>query len=157
MKRFHKLMLAITALAIAAMIMMPMAEAAAAGSTSSPESKMLQMINRDRASAGLKPLRVDSSLRAGALRHSQDMAANNFLSHTSPKNGTFAQRAKAAKASVSAENISLNGSAERAHAGMMGSSAHRANIMNANYTRVGIGIVYSAKKGGYYITEWFGR
>ncbi len=131
--------------------------ASSVSSASSLESRMISLINEDRAAEGLNPLRADSSLRAGAMKHSQDMAANNFFSHTSPTYGTFSERAKASGASVSAENLSLNGSVERAHASLMGSAGHRANIMNSNYTRVGIGIVYSSQKGGYYITQWFGR
>ena len=191
MKRLNKLLIGLSVLMAVAMVIMPVAQAAASrrisyspttfsrnygayrstpytsGSTSgrssttsaatSLESKMISLINEDRAKEGLKPLRADSSLRAGALKHSQDMAANKFFSHTSPTYGTFSQRAKASGASVSAENLSLNGSVERAHASLMGSTGHRKNIMNASYTRVGIGIVYSSQKGGYYITQWFGR
>ena len=116
---------------------------------------MLSMINEDRADAGLKPLKADSGLRSGALKHSQDMAKNNFFSHTSPTNGTFSQRASGAGAS--AENIAMYGSVAKAHAGLMGSEGHRKNLMNASYTRIGIGIVYNSSKGAYYITQWFGR
>lgn len=194
MKRFHKLLIVLCTMMVAAMAAMPVAQAAparrvsyynpygsrstssayrststaskstantttssSASSVSSLEGRMISLINEDRAKEGLNPLRADSALRAGAMKHSQDMAANNFFSHTSPTYGSFSQRAKASGASVSAENLSLNGSVERAHAGLMGSSGHRANIMNANYTRVGIGVVYSSQKGGYYITQWFGR
>ena len=197
MKRFKKLLIVLSGLMVAALVIMPVAQAAPArrvtyynrygyrsapstyrstsytsGSASSPastpsassvssasslEGRMINLINEDRAAEGLKPLRADSSLRTGAMKHSQDMAANSFFSHTSPTYGTFSERAKASGASVSAENLSLNGSVERAHASLMGSAGHRANIMNANYTRVGIGIVYSSQKGGYYITQWFGR
>lgn len=129
--------------------------ASTASGNTSAESQMLSMINEDRADAGLKPLKADSSLRSGALKHSQDMAKNNFFSHTSPTNGTFSQRASGAGAS--AENIAMYGSVAKAHAGLMGSEGHRKNLMNANYTRIGIGIVYNSSKGAYYITQWFGR
>ena len=124
------------------------------GSTSA-ESQMLSMINEDRADAGLQPLRADSGLRSGALKHSQDMAKNNFFSHTSPTNGTFSQRASGTGAS--AENLAMYGSIAKAHASLMGSEGHRKNLMNASYTRIGIGIVYNSSKGAYYITQWFGR
>ena len=126
-------------------------------SSGSSESQMISMINEDRGKAGLKALKSDSGLRAGALKHSQDMASNNFFSHTSPTYGTFSQRASASGAKASAENIALNGSVAKAEASFMTSDGHRANIMNSNYTRVGVGIVYSSSKGAYYITQWFGR
>lgn len=126
-------------------------------SSGSSESQMINLINQDRGKAGLKSVQNDSGLHAGALKHSQDMAKNNFFSHTSPTYGTFSQRAAASGARVSAENIALNGSVAGAEASFMGSDGHRANILNSSYTRVGVGIVYSSSKGGYYITQWFGR
>src|SRR5689334_6349298 len=132
MKRLNKLLASLFAFAVVAMSLTPLANAAAStGSSASLESKMISLINQERSKAGLKALSADSSLRAGALKHSQDMSAKNFFSHTSPTYGTFAQRAKASGARVSAENLALNGSVEKAHAGLMGSSDHKANIMNA--------------------------
>lgn len=156
MKRLNKLLISVFAFAVVAMSMMPAVHAASAGSAAS-DSKMISLINQERGKAGLKALTADSTLKAGALKHSQDMSAKNFFSHTSPTYGTFAQRAKASGARVSAENLALNGSVEGAHASLMNSPDHRANIMNPGYTRIGIGIVYSQSKGAYYITQWFGR
>jgi len=133
------------------------APSSSASSHSQAEQQMIALINQERTAAGLPALTADSRLRSGALAHSQDMAANNFFSHTSPTKGSFSKRIKTLGISASAENIALYGSITKAHAALMASSGHRANIMNAAYTRVGIAVVYSQARHGYYITQWFGR
>ena len=45
------------------------------------EQQVIGLINRERAAWGLAPLHVDDRLMRVAQRHSQDMAANNFVSH----------------------------------------------------------------------------
>jgi uncharacterized protein YkwD len=129
------------------------------GNMSADEKKMINLVNQDRAANGLPALTFDSSLRAGALAHSQDMSSNNYFSHTSPTLGDFGTRVKASgvKYSAAGENIAMYGSVDKAEAGFMNSPGHRANILNTTYTRVGIGIVYNQSKGAYYITQWFAK
>jgi uncharacterized protein YkwD len=126
---------------------------------SADESKMIDLVNQERVNAGLKPYTFDSSLRAGALAHSQDMSWNNYFSHTSPTLGDFSARlaASGVKCSAAGENIALYGSVEAAHEALMNSPGHKANIMSATFTRIGIGIVYNQSKGAYYITQWFAK
>jgi uncharacterized protein YkwD len=123
---------------------------------SADESKMIDLVNQDRAANGLKPLTFDATLRAGALSHSQDMYKNNYFSHTSPTLGGFSERLQAsgAKYSAAGENIAKYGSVEAAEVGFMNSPGHKANILG-DYTRVGIGIVNN--QGTYYITQWFAK
>lgn len=126
------------------------------GNMSADESRMINLVNQDRANNGLKPLTFDSGLRAGALSHSQDMAQNNYFSHTSPTQGDFGARIKASgvKHTSAGENIAEYGSVDQAEAGFMNSPGHRANILG-DFTRVGIGIVN--KGGTYIITQWFAK
>jgi uncharacterized protein YkwD len=133
------------------------APAPVTGNMSADESKMINLVNQDRASNGLPALTFDGSLRAGAIAHSQDMSENNYFSHTSPTQGDFTARIRASgvKYTSAGENIAQYGSVEAAEAGFMNSPGHRANILNTGFTRVGIGIVYNQSKGAYYITQWF--
>ena len=126
------------------------------GNMSADESHMIDLVNQDRANNGLKPLTFDNSLRAGALAHSQDMAQHNYFSHTSPTQGDFSTRVKAAgiKYSSAGENIAKYPGVDQAEVGFMNSPGHRANILG-DYTRVGIGIVKT--NGTYYITQWFAK
>jgi uncharacterized protein YkwD len=135
----------------------PAATAAPATGVKALENKMIALVNKERAKAGLRALKYDSSLRAGALHHSQDMSSHNYFNHTSPTYGSFVNRLKAAGVRyVSAgENIAMFGSVENAHAALMKSSGHKANILGKKYSRIGIGIVYNSSKHLYYITQWF--
>ncbi len=120
---------------------------------------LLQLINTDRAKNGLSALTLDSSLSAAALSHSLDMQANGFFSHTSPTYGSFQARLAASgiRTLGAGENIARYATLEKAHAALMASEGHRANILGANYTHVGLGIVYDSSQGAYTITEWFAR
>jgi uncharacterized protein YkwD len=51
----------------------------ASGSMSADESHMIDLVNKDRANNGLKPLTFDSSLRACALAHSQHGSEQQLL------------------------------------------------------------------------------
>jgi uncharacterized protein YkwD len=44
------------------------------------------------------------------------------------------------------ENVGYGGSVDQVHALFMGSSGHRANILNPSYSRAGIGVVHSGGK-----------
>ncbi len=112
------------------------------------EQQMLNMINQERAANGVQPLKMDSRLVTLARKKSQDMIDNNYFSHTSPTYGSPFQMLKDAGVSyrTAGENIAGNSSVSGAHKALMNSSGHRRNILNPNYTAVGIGIV----KGGPY-------
>lgn len=113
------------------------------------EQEMLNLINQERARAGVAPLTVDMRLVELARKKSQDMVARNYFSHYSPTYGSPFDMLKAAGISYRAagENIAGAPSVARAHAALMGSSGHRANILNPNYTLVGIGIVSGGPYG----------
>jgi uncharacterized protein YkwD len=46
------------------------------------EANVILRVNEERARSGLNPLWHNAQLSAAALRHSRDMATNNFFSHT---------------------------------------------------------------------------
>jgi len=111
------------------------------------EAKMLDLLNQERTSRGLKPLELDSRLRDAARAYSKEMVTNNFFSHTSAVDGSSPfDRIKRAGVSYkyAGENLAYNSSTQAAHTALMNSASHRANILNSNFTHVGIGIV---KKG----------
>ncbi|MBY6277600.1 CAP domain-containing protein, partial [Symbiobacterium thermophilum] len=55
------------------------------------------------------------------------------------------------------ENIAGNQSVQAAHTALMNSSGHRANILNASYTHVGIGIVEGGPYGMMFTQMFVGR
>ena len=85
MLRFRHTCAAALAVALASV---PVALAKVPRSThTSPEQKVLELINKQRARHGLKPLRSSGGLITVARRHSRDMVHRNYFSHRS-KSGT---------------------------------------------------------------------
>lgn len=120
------------------------------------EQQMINLVNQERTSRGLAALSVDMRLVKVARMKSQDMINNNYFGHQSPVYGSPFDLLKAQGITYHAagENLAGNPSVENAHTGLMNSAGHRANILNTNFTKIGIGIV----KGGPYglmITQEF--
>jgi uncharacterized protein YkwD len=115
------------------------------GGNSSFEAEVISLINQERANEGLSALSNQSQLTSAARTHSDDMACNNFFSHTSPTTGSPFDRIAAAGYSYSAagENIAAGyGSPSALVDGWMSSSGHRANILSTNFTQIGVGYAY---------------
>lgn len=113
------------------------------------EQILLDLMNQERASAGLSPLQPDTALADVGGRHGREMFALGYFSHTSPTFGSPADRLAAGglEYPLSGENIALAPTAELAHEGLMNSPAHRANILNPAFTRVGIAALRSTDHG----------
>ncbi|MBP9040540.1 MAG: hypothetical protein KBF64_02060 [Anaerolineaceae bacterium] len=126
------------------------------------ESSVLAYVNYQRTNAGLQALTVSSALSSAARSHSQDMATNNFFSHTGSNGSSAFDRMKSAGFSYSAaaENIyaatGSQNSASAAVAAWMASSGHRENILNAAYTYAGVGYYCTSgsKYEGYYTIDF---
>ena len=132
------------------------------------ERQMWALVNRDRldpatsAETGgrAQPLRWNEELAAVARAHSRNMLEQRFFDHVDLEGRTLSARMKAAGIPWRAlgENIAINGTVPGAEAAFMNEprfqNNHRANILNANYTDVGIGIV-QGPNGSFYITQDF--
>jgi uncharacterized protein YkwD len=107
------------------------------------EAKMLEMINAERKTAGLPPLKADPELVPVARAHSADMFARSYFSHHSPEGNTPSDRIRKAHVRflTAGENLALAPTLSLAHKGLMNSPGHRANILHRAYGRVGIGIL----------------
>jgi uncharacterized protein YkwD len=107
------------------------------------EARMLDLLNAARVRAGLRPLLSDPQLRAVALAHAEDMERAHFFGHVSPTTGSAADRLARAgiEVSTSGENLSQASTPEESHDGLMQSPGHRANMLGARFTHVGIGVV----------------
>lgn len=118
------------------------------------EQEVIRLVNEIRAENGLKPLTYDWELSRVARIKSQDMKDNRYFSHTSPVYGSPFQMIRSFGISFrsAGENIAKGYSTPRAVVnGWMNSSGHRANILNAGYTHIGVGYV----SGGNYWTQMF--
>jgi len=99
-------------------------------------------INRARVNAGLPPLALHSLLNQAAQSHVNDMIANYNFSHTGSDGsdvGTRVARTGYAANGWTGENWVAQGDAANALSWWLNSSIHRANILNPNWTEIGIG------------------
>jgi uncharacterized protein YkwD len=112
--------------------------------TEDAEATLLQLLNEERKKRGLPPVAADAELRGVALAHSLDMAEHGFFGHVSPSTGTPENRVTAAHLRVSkvGECVALEITPAGAHRGLMDSPAHRAAMLEASFTHVGIGVAF---------------
>jgi uncharacterized protein YkwD len=111
------------------------------------EDLMVQLVNQARASYGLRALTVDTRLRSLAEWRSSDMVGRSYLGHLIPTSCDYVfsyMTAQGIQYSWAAENVGWNGySDDQATQWMfdwfMNSSVHRANILDARATSIGIG------------------
>jgi uncharacterized protein YkwD len=143
--------------------------ATAAGSAVSPrtahadlgfDQAMFNLVNQDRAQNGLGPLRWNDQLTGIAegagyggcgfpvQGRSVDMGQRNYFSHTicGTQNVFNVMQADAVRYTSAGENIGwesgitdVNAAAAQLNTALMNSPGHRANILNPNYTDVGVG------------------
>ena len=113
------------------------------------EQKMLDMVNQERAAAGLRPLVADPELTEVARRHSADMFARGYFAHDTPEGRTPFDRMNAAGVNflTAGENLALAPTLPVAHTGLMNSPGHRANILRPQFGRLGIGIMDGGMRG----------
>ena len=144
----------------------PTAPTTNTGSTSQPptttsgltadEAKAFQLLNADRAANGLPALKLNMSLVRLAENYAQDMINRGYFSHYNPEGQSPFDRMQKAGISYNAagENLAINTNVTAAETAFMNSSGHRANILNSNYTEVGVG-VRTNSAGSVYVVQEF--
>ena len=118
------------------------------------ELEVVRLVNVERAKYGLSALSADGELSRIARYKSQDMRDKGYFSHESPTYGSPFQMLKSFGVSYrsAGENIAYGyATPEKVVNAWMNSEGHRANILNASYTRLGVGYVAS----GDYWTQLF--
>ncbi|MFP3916789.1 SafA/ExsA family spore coat assembly protein [Lysinibacillus telephonicus] len=118
------------------------------------EQEVIRLVNVERANAGLPALKYDWELARVAEHKSQDMHDKKYFSHTSPTYGSpFTMMKNYGITYKSAgENIAQGQrTAQEVVNAWMNSAGHRANILNSNYTHIGVGYVAD----GNYWTQMF--
>jgi hypothetical protein len=137
------------------------------------EQYLLELINAERAKVGAQPLAIDGDLNEAAEGHSQWMLATDTFSHTGAGGSDAGDRMTDAGYVFSGswswgENIARASTRSPAgyqdevlllHTNLMNSSGHRANILNANYREVGLGLEIGDYAGSQnaMLTEDFAR
>jgi uncharacterized YkwD family protein/spore coat assembly protein SafA len=118
------------------------------------EQTVITLVNKERAKRGLNGLQADWEVSRVARYKSNDMQAKGYFSHQSPTYGSPFNMLKhfGVQYKMAGENIA-NGqtSPEEVMKSWMNSSGHRANILNAEYTHIGVGYNVAGK----YWTQMF--
>jgi uncharacterized protein YkwD len=114
--------------------------------SSASERELVSLTNRSRASAGLRSLRVDSTLTAVARWRSKDMIDRDYFSHSIPGYGSVFKKldSKGYCYRVAGENIGWNTypddeATAAIHQMFMDSAGHRENILGKAWEVIGIG------------------
>ncbi|SFG54118.1 CAP domain-containing protein [Sporolactobacillus nakayamae] len=125
------------------------------------EQKVVELTNQERTKAGLQPLKADNStLSKMARAKSQDMSDKNYFDHQSPTYGSPFDMMKKFGISykTAGENIAAGQKTpEEVVQGWMNSPGHRANILNASFTTIGVGYVQGGSYGSYWTQEFIGN
>ncbi|MDR0978710.1 MAG: CAP domain-containing protein [Lachnospiraceae bacterium] len=123
------------------------------------EQEVFNLINEQRAAAGLSALKIDEELQNVARIKAQDMVNNSYFSHTSPTYGSPFDMMKNFGVSykTAGENIAGNSNNRAAVTAWMNSSGHKANILNSSFNYTGIGVVSSSTYGYVYVQMFIGK
>jgi uncharacterized protein YkwD len=125
--------------------------------SSAGEKQLVELINKERSREGLQPLAVDERLTQAARKHTELMVKHKALSHQfdgepSPQMRSADENLRSDRLS---ENVALEMDVAGAHAILMNSPPHRANILSPDYNAVGVGVIHSGDL--VYVTEDFAR
>lgn len=110
--------------------------------------QVVDLVNQERAKAGLKALQNDAALTNVAMIKAKDMYNNNYFDHHSPTLGSpfDLMKSEGVQYRTAGENIAKGQKTpEEVMKAWMNSEGHRQNIMNPNYTSIGV---------AYYNGEW---
>lgn len=126
-------------------------------------NRVLELVNNERANAGVAPLVLDEALCNAANMRAIEMDRTGELSHTRPNgnscfevfnicgvgSGTYGENIAWASYGMSPEKLVLE---------WMNSEGHKANIINSNYTRMGLGYStgVAGEDGHYWAQEFAG-
>lgn len=139
---------------VSAPISIPQTNTASQSNVSEYEKEVVNLVNEIRVQNGLSPLNLNVRLCETARMKSQDMKDKGYFSHTSPTYGSPFDMMKQFGISyrTAGENIAMGQQTPQAVVNAwMNSEGHRANILNASFTEIGVGYVAD----GNYWTQMF--
>lgn len=111
---------------------------------------LISMANSARASYEIHTLKSNSTLSASAAAKAQDMLKYDYFAHTSPQGKTPWTFIKSAGYSYiyAGENLAIDFSTSQGvHNTWMASATHRSNILDKDFTEIGIAVATGEYKG----------
>ncbi len=126
------------------------------------EDDVIDSTNRERLQAGLEPLKVQNLLYTSAHVKAFDMLTNQYFEHISPSGKGVSDLSKESGYDylVIGENLALGefDTADAVVKAWMNSSGHRANILNKNYSEIGVAMIRGTyeNKPALFVVQHFG-
>lgn len=121
------------------------------------EQEVVELTNQERAKAGLGALQIDTELSKVAREKSRDMATNGYFDHNSPTYGSPFDMMKnfGITYRTAGENIAAGQrTPQEVVTAWMNSEGHRANILNGEFTHIGVGYV---ENGNHWTQQFIGK
>ena len=109
--------------------------------------QVVELVNQQRAAAGLAPVTMHPALNSAAQGHSNDQASRNTMTHTGANRSDAGDRIAATGYPWRAwgENVaSGQPDAGAVVQAWMNSEGHRDNILDPRFTDIGVGLAYTA-------------
>lgn len=122
--------------------------------TTNQAIEVLDLVNKERAKNGLKALVLDNQLTSVANKKARDMADKGYFSHTSPTYGSPFEMLQQFGINYRSAGENIAGGQKTSQQVMedwLNSSGHRANILNANYSKLGVGFYQGGNLGTYWV------
>lgn len=106
------------------------------------EWEVLKIVNKERTSKGLAPLSMIKSLQTANDVRAKEIFTS--FSHTRPDGSSCFTALQGISYNAAGENIAAGyASPDAVMVGWMNSPGHKANIMNGNFTHIGVGYYYN--------------
>jgi uncharacterized protein YkwD len=129
----------------------------AAGTEDHPfEQRVLDLINQQRAQYGLRPVSYNAQLDSAARGHTAQMGATRSMAHEGIGDGDPGSRIRSAGfGGAWGENVAVGQSSpEQVVAEWMASPEHRKNILDPNFTQLGVEVGTGADGRQYWAQEF---
>ncbi|WP_051271232.1 CAP domain-containing protein [Shimazuella kribbensis] len=124
------------------------------------EQEVFDLVNEERKKQNVKPLILSLKVSKLAREKSEDMRDKDYFDHHSPTYGDPCEHMK--KQGVGngycGENIAAGSATPKeVMERWMKSEGHRANILNKNYTHIGVGYAKGGRYGTYWTQQFYGE
>ena len=125
------------------------------------KNALIKLTNESRGVLGLLPLKENPQLEKAAELKAMDMFKNEYFAHTSPSGVSpwYWVELTNYNYQYAGENLAIGFmDSEEVYYGLYNSPSHRANLLNSNYTDIGIAIVKGnfQNKETYIVVQIFG-
>lgn len=114
--------------------------------------QVVKLVNEERAKVGLHALKIDTEVSSAAMIRAQEIQTS--FSHTRPDGRKFSSvlTDNNIRFTGAGENIAWGQtSPEKVMEAWMNSEGHRANILNAKFTKIGVGHLQNAAGRNYWV------